>query len=63
MAPRQRDVFIVYSKSNLCEDALVDALVPRLKAVNIEAWTYGEWSWNHKVRRWTGRQEQFGRAK
>lgn len=54
METQDRDVFIVHTKSDDRESALVEALVPRLHEVNIPTWLYDDWSWEHRVRR-TGR--------
>jgi len=47
----ERDVFIVHSKGDDRESTLVDVLIPRLHEVSIMAWLYGDWDWEHRVRR------------
>jgi hypothetical protein len=62
MAAPQRDIFIVHSKSDEREDALVGALVPRLREAGIDVWDYTDWSWEHQVRRQgRGAPRSFGR--
>jgi hypothetical protein len=50
MVTTPRDVFIVHTKSDQREEALVKALVPQLRAAGSQVWLYDDWEWEHSVR-------------